>query len=200
MVNENSRYEQLAQELRHYDTRLYVTPPALLTILGVSLREIVSWSGSLHKALVLLFLAVVCHSFTVLFAKLSIHQMRVRQELAKLATGHAQKPDRETYRRYSPLWLYYSLSADGNLMVLMMLALVGTWAFAINTALDAAGFSSATALWLTVVGVFVTVPIYYYLILRPASADARASNPPCSRPAPPAADRQDVGMKKESKR
>jgi multisubunit Na+/H+ antiporter MnhG subunit len=61
-------------------------------------------------------------------------------------------------------------------MGMLMLSLLGTWAYTIKTALDASGISEISSFWLTALTVLITAPIYYYLILKSGRKDSMASN------------------------
>jgi len=147
----DTQYTQLSEDVRHYDNQLYIIPTTLLAILSLGFQQAVQWPDGVRKIGVLAFLVVVCDGYATLFAKLSIHQRACRRALTRLDdaiknavtverttwddAGQMHKIDRTTYKKYSPLWIYFPSSADRTIMQMIMLAFFGTVAYTVKTVL-----------------------------------------------------------------
>ena len=146
-----TQYEQLCNDVRHYDTQLYVIPATLLLILGTSLKFAVERQDDIIKLGIIGFTIIICHTFTVLYAKLSIHQRSVRSSLSDIeindpnlskvgrttsGPGDIIRIDRMVYKKNSPLWRYFFRSADQSILRMMMFSIFGTFLYFLKIVFD----------------------------------------------------------------
>lgn len=177
-----TQYEQLSNDVRHYNTQLYVIPTTLLVILGAALKFAVERNDDFIKLGIIGFTVIICHTFTTLFAKLSIYQRLTRAALTEIensdpasikvarATGDpddVKRISRAMYKKNSPLWLYFYGSADRSIVRMMTLATFSMLLYFIKNALDMTkSFNLELTVLISAASTFIIFIIYRQVISR----------------------------------
>lgn len=177
-----TQYEQLCNDVRHYNTKLYLIPATLLVILGALVAFAVGRDDDYIKLGAVGFTVIVCHTFTTLFAKMAVYQRLIKDALAEIenndtafvkvarATGgpdEIKKISRSMYKKNSSLWLYFYTSAERSIVRMMMYTTFGVLLYFIKNALDmTTPFNTELRVLISLAATLIIFFIYRMIISR----------------------------------